>query len=144
MDIKKKINTYFRKEEQGLTSSIIKLLEQEGFRPEMSEECICFKYERCLMYIALDKKDSTFARIVLPRFFEIDKTNKNKANRIVNQLNARYKFTFLVIENEEISSLADIYITPENIGSALFRIINITKDIVRDFYEEMNKQFSDN
>ena len=96
------------------------------------------------MYIALDEKDSTFVRIVLPRFFEIEKTNRNKVYRIVNQLNARYKFAFLVIDNEEISSFADIYITPENIGSALFRIINISKDIVRDFYEEMNKQFSDN
>jgi len=143
MDIKKKISRLLKKEkEHKFNSVIIEILAQEGFRPQIEEDYICFKNEGYLMCISLDERDPMYLRIVLPHFFNVDKQDINRAHMLINQLNTHYKFGCLTIDNFMVSSFADIYINEENPESILFRVINITKEIAHDFCEEVNKQFS--
>ena len=143
MDIKKKISHLLKKEKEHKSSSvIIELLVQEGFRPHIEEDYICFKNEGFSMYISLDERDPMYLRVVLPNFFNIDEQDSNRIHILINQLNIQYKFGCLAINNNMISSFADIYINEERPGSFLLRMINITKDIANDFSTEVNKQFS--
>jgi len=146
MSIQKKISHLFKKGKgYELKETIVELLIQEGFRPQMEEEeYICFKYESCSMYISLDEKDPMYLRIVLPNFFEVNKRDKIASLNIINQQNIRYKLGYLVMEENEVSALLDILVNKESIETGLIRGINICREIARSFCEEMDKRFSVN
>jgi len=143
MDIKKKISRLLKKEkEHRLSSVVFEFLSQEGFRPQIEDDYICFKNEGYSMYISLDERDPLYLRVVLPNFFNIDKQDINWIYILINRLNVQYKFGYLTIDSNIVSSFTDIYVNEENPGSILFRVISITKEIAHDFCEEVNKQFS--
>ena len=142
MDIQKSITGLFRKGlKSKLGNAVMDLLSKEGFRPELDNGFIVFKVEGILLYFSFDDKDESFARLVLPNFYEVATEHKVLALYNMNYLNVRYKLATLYMSDECVSVAIDLLFYPENLESTVFRIIHLATDAARDFCDEMSKGY---
>lgn len=85
-----------------LLEKVAEALGAEGFRPEMEEFGISFKYQMTTFIFMKDKSDSSFFNLVIPYIYDIDEKNELDVLRACNTVNNAMKMVKLVDNDQHV------------------------------------------
>jgi hypothetical protein len=128
-------------EPSELATKYFELLCEEGFRPKYdSDGDIFFKFEGKTYYLFVEEDDPELIRIARMWFFSLDDENElNRAHRITDKVNSRFKLAKLfVVSDEDVCASVELLVeSPNEARPLLDRALRAVASAIRFFVEEM-------
>lgn len=111
-------------------------LQAEGYVPTVNEQNdVVFKQEGKTFVISVDEEDDQFLRVIFPNFWGVESSEELvRALAMANAVNARMKVGKIVVMNNQVWAVAEMFIdsTPE-LGEFVPRILYILRHTAEAF-----------
>ena len=111
-------------------------LKSEGFAPKIDKDGdVVFKIEGGIYYIAMDKNDPEFFRMVYPRFWETEsEAERLKALDAANHSNVRCKVSKVMVSSGNVSAAIEMLLPdPSDFEKVFGRCVGLLRNGVNTF-----------